>query len=106
MEKEIIEGNVLIELFMYPKYTRQLNWILWNDEHGSRHRVETINYSHNWDNLMKVVEKIRGLHPEEDDMEIAGCKINHLTIWADIKTVYKEVVLFITWYNTLNSLTK
>jgi len=71
-------------------------------------------YNSKWDILMPVVKKIKKIlqeaehiftmAPEEQlfDYQLykeSSLQINHLTIWADIETVYISVISFIEWYN-------
>lgn len=117
--EEILEGNVLIDLFMHPNYTRKGDWIWWNDRHGSRNHIDALHYEKHWDILMPVVEKIHepGIFPDlslKEGVDVTifykACKIEYSDFETEynyqekadtkIEAVWMAVVDFIKWYNS------
>jgi hypothetical protein len=113
------EGNKLIDLFLHPEYTINGDWILWNDEHGSRSHVSILSYHRSWDSLVPVVEKINKLFGEKArklSKDWVGQKHiknqlyneSHWKSWSyhcvelstDIDYVFNQVVRSIQWYNS------
>ena len=79
-----------------PVYT---NCIIHPMKTGWTTDLKSTRYHESWDWLMPVIDKIRNIYFAESDMKIIDCRINHLNIWADIRTIYDEAFKFITWYN-------
>jgi hypothetical protein len=51
-----------------------------------------------WNGLMKVVEKIKLIHPETENV-FRHHKFWELTIFAGIDEVYQGVLNYLHWYN-------
>lgn len=111
MDKEVIEyGNKLIVLsgFGRDQDLKELQEAMAYDRtQGDNFNLNETNilsslkYHTSWDWLHPVIEKIwdkavKGEMPQEENREYAFLQ---LPIYTDIKTVWKEVVNFIKFYN-------
>ncbi len=127
--KDIIENNILIAKFMYPKlfeegvkpmefikiadveygmlYTRQMIFAedIYNNE-PTKNKSFML-YHSSWDWLMKVVEKIElmGYRVSSKFTECVICDINYhynrtfISEDSKLHSIYTSVVEFIKWYN-------
>lgn len=118
-ELSIPEGNKLIELFYYsPQMTANGDWIIRNDQQGTKQHISTLKYHEDWNNLMRVIEKIGlikiddyesyqntfyprtfGMRNEEGEYMF---RFNASTLFISksfIKAAWLAVVDFIQWYN-------
>ena len=108
-DKPTIEGNKLIAEFMGFYLMEYSNYYHSNSdsgiiEHRGMHK-DAMNYHDCWNELMPVVAKCKdcfnGL-----DLNVAYMlqekPLFSLTIFANIETVWRFVVDFITWYNQQN----
>ena len=117
------EGNKLIEKFNHPEYSINGDWILKNDEVGTRYHVSVLQYHTSWDWLMPVVEKIEkihddfhgyfGVHIYSNSCTIQGTNLRtdpenfHPAYMSDpnlicetkIESTWYNILQFIQWYN-------
>lgn len=121
--KEILENNKLIAEFMggiFPidiaTLKPSINKVILNGttyyfEHNFS--TNTVKYHSSWDWLMSVIYKCLNYYPttiEEEKAWNLNCvegssiqKAIKFFCFENIETTYKEVVLFIKWYNENNS---
>lgn len=108
-EKEIIEGNKLIEIFKADNSTAVANYV--NDKSGE-YCMNILCYHKDWSLLMPVVEKIGQWHREEmpdtdeclDSFISANLILFNLKVaTTSINSVWLAVVDFIKWHNSLTS---
>lgn len=119
MNKEILEGNKLIAVFM--GWSQQLDveerWYgAWFDQHGVRKAwhefqgYEPLLFNESWDWLMPVLERIRVKgYKWEIGMSPISSQYHYCKIWSvgtiggrsPLDAVYSAVLEFIKWYNSI-----
>ena len=96
MSKEIIEGNKLIAEFM--GYVMHDHASYKTFEKDGRHIFDSVlQYDTKWDWLMPVVEKIGSLSYNDSNNKFQPSVERFLE--NDIESIWRQIVIFITWYN-------
>jgi hypothetical protein len=98
---EWIEGNKLIRKFLNPEYDILEDWVLMNDNIGTRWHISVEKFHSSWDALMPVVEKIGKISPyiiHENGIRISDAGITYKR-HPTIEAVWSGVVLYIQLYN-------
>lgn len=101
--KEIIEGNKLIAEFMGLKWKTYEGVLLLSNNNGKSWFGKL--YDKDWSQLMPVVEKIRAEYKKRDrtpDEITEFCHVTGLLICTPIEIVWKNIVTFLKWYNSLS----
>lgn len=101
-DKEVLEGNKAIRLFMIKGTVRDEEYEMRSIKHLDH--FNALDYHKDWDALMPVVEKIYSLQKGKWHDKTRGFATD---IWLsfqekiDIQTTWNEVIKFITWYNSI-----
>ena len=91
MEKEILEGNKIIDIFMGKSTEIEL---LTMSEY-----LMDLKYHTSWDWLMPVVNKIICTNPTLEDAFKNTAKVVDTLMYVQIERTWQAVVQFIKWYN-------
>jgi len=99
---KIIEGNKLIAEFMGGIYYSDTNLFVFVKScqfaKPKRYKPETLKFHNSWDWLMPVIDKLKEVIEEPEDLD----SLKDVLWWGDISNVFHEVVDVIKYYNTQN----
>jgi hypothetical protein len=106
-KNEVVEGNKLIEKFNHPQYSISGEWILKNDEMGSRYHVSVLKYHESWDELMPTWDKFHKWYLEYTKTNTPPRKFRSMMIDAigncNMRMAFNILVEAIQWYNSQNT---
>lgn len=106
---EILEGNKLIAVFDGKKI--QGNWVVLGDEYSGRYHIALLKYHSDWNELMRIVEKIKELgwqfhlnsYSVSNDARFinvkTGSTIQNIAWSTQLLATYNVIIDFIKWYN-------
>ena len=102
-DKEIIEGNELIAIFMGAKYNKTSGWEFSVFGGPYSHCNNKLKFNLSWDWLIPVIDKITSMDGYIEFKASTSSMVSEGGIYINTKFIentWKDVVEFIKWYNS------